>query len=61
FKLLYKTLVKKALYIQTTKVRLINQFYAEHEKDGSDTFIKAIFNKTNVKIKIPSLTKNINF
>lgn len=52
FKIIIRNIGKKGfvkILIQSTKVKRINQFYAEHEKDDTDTFIKAIFNKSNIR------------
>ncbi|GAB4451065.1 MAG: lysophospholipid acyltransferase family protein [Bacteroidales bacterium] len=52
FKVIIKNIGKKGfikILLQSTKVKRINQFYAEHEKDDTDTFINAIFNKSNIR------------
>ncbi|NSW45052.1 MAG: GNAT family N-acetyltransferase [Bacteroidales bacterium] len=52
FKIIFKNIGKKGFFkilIQSTKVKQINQFYAEHEQDNSETFIQAILNKANIR------------
>ncbi|NMD00999.1 MAG: hypothetical protein GYA62_14950, partial [Bacteroidales bacterium] len=52
FRVIIKNIGKKGfikILLQSAKVKRINQFYAEHEKDDTDTFINAIFNKSNIR------------
>ena len=52
FKVIIRNIGKKGfvkILLQSTKVKRINQFYAEHEKDDTDTFIQAVFNKSNLR------------
>lgn len=37
------------LLVQSTKVKRINQFYIQHQHDDADTFINAVFTRSNLR------------
>lgn len=49
---MFRTLVKKVFFkllLQSTKVKRINQFYIQHQHDDADTFINAVFTRSNLR------------